>query len=61
MSEATTTYDLAAPYLEPYVQVLWPGALAMPFETRDQDGRRLNARRDMSYHRATVPALTVYP
>ncbi len=46
MSEATTTYDLAAPYLEPYVQVLWPGALAMPFETRDQDGRRLSLADD---------------
>ncbi len=46
MSEPTTTYDLAAPYLEPYVQTLGPGALAMPIDTRDQDGRRLSLADD---------------
>ena len=46
MTDSQTTYDLAAPYLEPYVQGLWPGALAMHFETRDQDGRRLSLADD---------------
>ncbi len=46
MTESQTTYDLAAPYLEPYVQALWPGALAMHIDTRDQDGRRLSLADD---------------
>ena len=46
MSDSKTTYELASPYLEPYVQALWPGALAMPIDTRDQDGRRLSLADD---------------
>ena len=46
MSKTRSTYDIAAPYLEPYVQALWPGAFAMPIETRDQDGRRLSLADD---------------
>ncbi len=46
MTDSQSTYDIAAPYLEPYVQTLWPGALAMPIETRDQDGRRLSLADD---------------
>lgn len=46
MTDSSSTYDIAAPYLEPYVQALWPGALAMPIETRDQDGRRLSLADD---------------
>ena len=46
MTDEQSTYDIAAPYLEPYVQTLWPGAFAMPFDTRDQDGRRLSLADD---------------
>ncbi|MEM1263543.1 MAG: 2OG-Fe(II) oxygenase [Pseudomonadota bacterium] len=37
----TRTYDLAAPQLGDYVQPLSHGALALPFEIRDHDGRAL--------------------
>ena len=38
----SSTYTLAAEQIGAYVQPLWPGALAMPFEIRDEDGRRLS-------------------
>ena len=41
MADTRPTYDISAPQIAPYVQPLWPGALAMPFETRDEQGRPL--------------------
>ena len=41
MSEHRSTYEMAAPHIEPYVQPLWPGAVAMPFDLRDETGRRI--------------------
>ena len=41
MTQTTPTYDLAAEQLAAYVQPLAHGALAMPFDIRDQDGRSL--------------------
>lgn len=46
MSEKHSTYDLAAKHLAAYVQPLWPGALALPFELRDEDGRFLKLTDD---------------
>ncbi|MEM6476833.1 MAG: redoxin domain-containing protein [Pseudomonadota bacterium] len=46
MADTRPTYQIAAPSIRPYVQPLWPGALALPFETRDEDGRRLNLSDD---------------
>lgn len=39
MADSRPTYDLSAPSIRPYVQELWPGALATPFQTRDEEGR----------------------
>jgi len=39
--DKSTTYDLAAEQIGTYVQPLWAGALAMPFDIRDEDGRKL--------------------
>ncbi len=41
LPEKSTTYDLAAEQIGSYVQPLWPGALALPFDIRDEDGRKL--------------------
>jgi peroxiredoxin len=41
MPDNRPTYDIAAAQIAEYVQPLGPGALAMPFELRDEDGRRL--------------------
>ena len=41
MSDTRTTYELAAELIGAYVQPLWPGALAMPFELHDENGRRI--------------------
>ena len=41
MSQHTPTYDQAAPQLADYVQPLAHGALAIPFEVRDVNGRVL--------------------
>lgn len=46
MVDIRPTYDIAAPSIRPYVQPLWPGALAMPFDTRDEEGRKLNLADD---------------
>lgn len=42
MSDNRPSYQIASPSIRPYVQPLWPGALAMPFETRDEDGRKIS-------------------
>lgn len=41
MADTRPTHQIAAPAIRPYVQTLWPGALALPFDTHDQDGRKL--------------------
>ena len=41
MSEHRSTYEMAAPHIEPYVQPLWPGASALPFDLHDETGRRI--------------------
>lgn len=41
MSDNRPTYEIAAEQIGAYVQPLWPGALAMPFELHDHDGRRI--------------------
>lgn len=46
MSETRTTYDHAAAHLRAYVQPLWHGALAMPFDVRDDEGRALRLADD---------------
>ena len=46
MSDNRPSYQIAAPSIRPYVQPLWPGALAMPFETRDEQGRKINLADD---------------
>jgi predicted 2-oxoglutarate/Fe(II)-dependent dioxygenase YbiX/peroxiredoxin len=46
MADPRPTYQLSAPSIRPYVQPLWPGALAMPFESRDEQGRRLGLADD---------------
>lgn len=46
MSNIRTTYQISSPYIEPYVQALWPGAHAMPIETRDEEGRRISLADD---------------
>ena len=46
MADTRPTYQISAPSIRPYVQPLWPGALAMPFETRDEQGRKLGLADD---------------
>ena len=46
MADIRPTNQIASPSIRPYVQSLWPGALAMPFETRDEEGRRINLTDD---------------
>ncbi|QUL36466.1 redoxin domain-containing protein [Erythrobacter sp. JK5] len=46
MTDTRPTYQIASPSIRPYVQTLWPGALAMPFETRDGDGRKISLADD---------------
>ncbi len=41
-----STYAIAAEQIGSFVQPLWPGALAMPFSIRDEDGRRLGLADD---------------
>lgn len=41
MPDTRPSYQIAAPSIRPYVQPLWPGALAMPFDTRDEQGRKI--------------------
>ena len=44
--KAPSTYETAADQIGTYVQALWPGSLALPFEIRDEDGRRLGSADD---------------
>ena len=46
MADHRPTNLISADSLGPYIHQLWPGALALPFETRDEDGRRLNLADD---------------
>lgn len=46
MSQTRSSYALAAPSIRPYVQSLWPGALAMPFDARDEQGRKIGLADD---------------
>ncbi|MEP3421276.1 MAG: redoxin domain-containing protein [Erythrobacter sp.] len=46
MADTRPTYQIASPSIRPYVQSLWPGALVTPFESRDEDGRRINLADD---------------
>ncbi|MFP6808298.1 MAG: redoxin domain-containing protein [Pseudomonadales bacterium] len=41
MSDTPTTYDIAEQQLAEYVQPIEAGALAMPFDVKDEDGRNL--------------------
>ncbi|MFN7159738.1 MAG: redoxin domain-containing protein, partial [Erythrobacter cryptus] len=41
MADTRPSYQIAAQAIRPYVQPLWPGALAMPFDTRDEQGRKI--------------------
>ncbi len=41
MQQPTATYDKAAEQIAAYVQPLWPGNLALPFELHDEQGRKL--------------------
>ncbi len=42
MIDTRPTYQIAARQIAEYVQPLWQGNIAMPIETRDEDGRRLS-------------------
>ncbi|WP_435418656.1 redoxin domain-containing protein [Parerythrobacter aurantius] len=46
MVDTRPSYQLASPALAPYVQPLWPGALAMPVASRDEDGRPISLADD---------------
>lgn len=46
MADTRPSYQIAAPAIRPYVQPLWPGALAMPFDTRDEQGRKIGLADD---------------
>lgn len=46
MIDTRPTYEIAAAQIAEYVRPLWPGDLALPVETRDEDGRRLNIEDD---------------
>ena len=46
MLDTRPTYQIASPSIRPYVQPLWPGALAMQFGTRDEEGRRIGLADD---------------
>ncbi|WP_128892345.1 redoxin domain-containing protein [Erythrobacter sp. HKB08] len=46
MADIPTSYQLASPSIRPYVQQLWPGAMAMPFDTRDEEGRKIKLTDD---------------
>ncbi len=46
MSEERSTYDRAASQIAAYVQPLWIGEFALPFELRDENGRLLKLTDD---------------
>lgn len=57
MPDNRPTYEIASPHIAPYVQPLWHGALALPFNLRDEDGRRLNLDDDHLCGRTLVLVL----
>ena len=60
MADTRPTYQIASPSIRPYVQPLWPGALAMPFETRDEEGRKISLADDhLSGHYLLLAFLSV--
>ena len=46
MVDTRPTYQISSPSIRPYVQPLWPGALAMGIDTRDEEGRRFTLADD---------------
>ena len=46
MVDNRPTYKIAADQIGAYVQPLWPGAMALPFNIRDEDGRKLSSADD---------------
>lgn len=46
MADNRPSYQISAPSIRPYVQPLWPGALSIPFNTRDEEGRRISPADD---------------
>ena len=55
--KAPSTYETAAEQIGTYVQALWPGSLALPFEIRDEDGRRLSLADD---HLSGKPMILIF-
>jgi len=46
MADNRPTYQISSPAIRPYVQTLWPGALALPIDTRDEQGRKISMADD---------------
>ncbi len=46
MSELRSTYEISAEQLKAYVQPLWQGALAIPFDLHDDQNRKLKLNED---------------
>lgn len=46
MTDLRPTYEIAKEQIRAYVQPLWPGALALPFDIRDDEGRPLRLADD---------------
>ncbi len=46
MIDTRQTYDIAAPHIAAYVQPLWQGDMAMPFDLYDETGRRASVGDD---------------
>lgn len=46
MADTRPTYQISSPSIRPYVQSLWPGALAAPIATRDEGGRAISLADD---------------
>lgn len=41
MADTRPSYQISAPSIRPYVQPLWHGSLAMPVDSRDEQGRKI--------------------
>jgi predicted 2-oxoglutarate/Fe(II)-dependent dioxygenase YbiX/peroxiredoxin len=61
MPDTRPTYEIAAEHIAPYVQPLWPGALAMPFEHRDEQDRTFSLSDDAVAGRFVVLVLVNEP
>ncbi|MDE1466406.1 redoxin domain-containing protein [Aurantiacibacter sp. D1-12] len=61
MADHRPSYDISAPSIRPYVQELWPGGLATPFDTKDEEGRSLNLADDHLSGRFILLALLSDP